>query len=318
MNTLMPIELAPDRPWNTARDAASEDFLVLPTPRGRTDVSLQLGETAAQSDAIWKELPPMQWLYESFQVKPGAEVLAEHSRRSGTAGEPLPVILRQYVGAGEVLMHTTDETWRWRWRSDDRYFARYWGQAVRRLARGRALRGGPSLSTNRTEYDLGQAIVLRARLRSATRESDDDHIMVRLETGGSPTTEVKLARNWRQTGAFETTLRDLPAGEYTARLIVGDSDRPPARAQFAVTAPPDEMARLVVNSSGLAEAARGTGGRYYDVTNWQRLVEELPPPRPIAIEQLPDEPLWSTNWLLTMLCLALGAEWLLRRRSSML
>jgi hypothetical protein len=54
------------------------------------------------------------------------------------------------------------------------------------------------------------------------------------------------------------------------------------------------------------------------VTNWQRLVEELPPPRPIAIEQLPDEPLWSTNWLLTMLCLALGAEWLLRRRSGML
>jgi hypothetical protein len=318
METLLPIEPSADRAAGAPRKLPAEGFIISPTSLGRHDVSLQLGQTADESGAVWKDLPSVSWLYESFRPKPGAEVLAEHAWQSDAAGEPLPVILRHRVGAGDVLMHTTDETWRWRRRSDDRYFARYWGQAVRRLARGRALRGGPSLSTNATEYAVSDPVVLRARLRAFADSSENNSVTVRLDSPSNPSREIQLSRNWRQTDAFETTLRELPAGEYVAQFVVDRLDRPPAPTRFTVSAPPGEMARLVVNSAGLAEAARTTGGRYYDMTNWRRLAAELPPPRPMAVEQLPDRPLWSSNWLLAMLCAALGAEWLLRRRSGLL
>jgi hypothetical protein len=215
-------------------------------------------------------------------------------------------------------MHATDETWRWRWRNDDRYFARYWGQAVRRLARGRLLRGAPALSTSRAEYRLGDPVVLRARLRSAATDVDDDRITAQLEAAGRTTSEASLSRDWRHADAFETTLRDLPVGEYTARLLMQNGAWPPVAARFAVTAPPGEMAQLAVNSAGLAEAARMTGGRFYDPTNWRRLIDELPPPRPIVVEQLPDQPWWNVHALLAVLCAALGAEWFLRRRAGLL
>jgi hypothetical protein len=318
METLLPIELPADRTFRAPRERAAKGFIISPTSLGRHDVSLQLGQTADESYAVWTELPPVLWLYESTYAKPGAEVLADHAWRSDAAGKPLPVILRQRVGAGEVLMHTTDETWRWRRRSDDRYFARYWGQAVRRLARGRALRGGPSLSTNAIDYAVGDPIEMRARIRSTAENGANDSVPIRLDSPGIPSREIQLTRNWRQTDAFETTLRELPAGEYVAQLVIDQLDQPPVRARFAVSAPPGEMARLVVNSAGLAEAARMSGGKYYDMTNWRRLAAELPPPRPMAVEQLPDRPLWNSHWLLAMLCLALGAEWLLRRRLGML
>jgi hypothetical protein len=188
------------------------------------------------------------------------------------------------------------------------------------LARGRSARGGASLSSNRSEYRIGAPVVLRARLRSAAGSAprDADAATVRLEATGQPAREVRLPRNWTQSDSFETTLRDLPAGEYTAQLLLERGQRAPRAARFVVKAPPGEMADLVVNSTGLAEAARTTGGKFYDAATWQRLRDELPPPTPVAVEQLPDTPLWNPHWLLALLCLTLGGEWLLRRREGLL
>ena len=315
MRTLLPIELPRANPLR-AEPASVAGYAIDPTAFGADDASLQLGETPEESAAIWAALPPVLWLLEAPQVKPGVVVLAEHPLRSDASGRPLPAIVRQYVGVGEVLMHLTDETWRWRWRNDDRYFARYWGQAVRRLARGRAIRGAGSLATNRPAYQVGEPVTLRARLGAGMR-LDDASAKVELEATAAATRQLELARKATPAGTFETVLRDLPADSYTARLIAGDG-RAPLAATFTVAAPPGEMARLVVNSIGLAEAARATGGRFYTAQTARRLLTELPPSTPTAVEQLPDEPLWNSHWLLLGLCLTLGGEWLLRRRLGML
>ena len=52
-------------------------------------------------------------------------------------GKSLPVICFQYVGAGKVLFHAVNETWRWRYRVGDEYFARYWIQTIRYLCRSK-------------------------------------------------------------------------------------------------------------------------------------------------------------------------------------
>jgi len=315
MRPLFPIELQSFNSLRTEADSTS-GFAVQPTPLGSRESSLQLGETPEESAAIWRQLPPVMWI-EPAEAKPGVQVLAEGRMSDGAVAEPLPVILRHYVGAGEVLMHATDETWRWRWRSDDRYFARYWGQAVRRLARGGVLRGMGSLATSRSEYQAGEPVVMRARLRPQEPVTDDA-ISVDLEAGSAPTRPVRFSRKGALGDVFEAVLRDLPPDHYTARLITGGASSAMLTAEFAVEAPPGELARLVVNTAGLQEAARSSDGKFYTARTVSRLADELPQAKPTAVEQLPEEPLWNRPWLLAALCVVLGAEWLLRRRSGML
>ena len=53
----------------------------------------------------------------------------------------MPVICFQFVGPGRVLFHAIDSTWRWRLGAGDTYFARYWVQTIRFLARGKLTSG---------------------------------------------------------------------------------------------------------------------------------------------------------------------------------
>jgi len=109
-------------PLGSQRDF-TETFSISPTELGWKTPSLQLGDTRKESHRIWQALPPLSWMLRVENVKPGVQILAETQKMTNGQGKRLPVIMRHYVGAGEVLMHATDETWRWRWRTDDRYFA---------------------------------------------------------------------------------------------------------------------------------------------------------------------------------------------------
>ena len=150
---LMPFEL------NTVRlpdpnAPLTEGYPVQPTDLGAGLPPMQLGDTREESRAIWDRLHPLYWLMEAPELKPGAMVLAEDPNRAAADGHRLPVIVMQYVGAGKVLFHATDETWRWRYRVGDVYFARYWIQMIRYLCRSKLAASGQGavLSTDRREY----------------------------------------------------------------------------------------------------------------------------------------------------------------------
>jgi hypothetical protein len=317
----LPITLPPNQLRSSAA-GAGEAFHIEPTKFGLQEPSLMLGETIEESAAIWKELPPVHWLLKPLEPKLGAQILAiaepvqstERDASSKNSEQSSPAILRHYVGAGEVLMHATDETWRWRWRSDDRYFARYWGQAVRRLARGRAVRGHGSLTSNRSKYAAGELVTLQARLRLSD-QTPRDHLAIELDAANQQTREIQLTRRPALANLFETELRDLPPDHYTARVITGKG---PPTTEFTIEAPPTEMSRLDVNTAGLKELAQQTGGKFYTVQTVGELIDQLPPATPTVVERLPDQPLWNRPWLLAALCLLLGGEWLIRRRHGML
>jgi hypothetical protein len=117
---------------------------------------------------------------------------------------------------------------------------------------------------------------------------------------------------------FEITLRGLAADRYTARLTIG-GERPAALStDFVIQAPPGELTQLAANAEGLREVAKTSGGKYYTAKTASHLLDDLPKANPTLIERLPDKPLWNNPWLLGALCLALGSEWLLRRRVGML
>ena len=147
--------------------ALTEGFVVQPTDIGLASPSMQLGNSPADTQAVWQHLAPLYWLVDLPPLKPGTRVLAEHPTRIGPDGRHLPVICLQYVGAGKVLFHATDETWRWRYRTGDAYFARYWIQTIRSLCRAKLTDAGHPvvLATDRREYAQGESVPLRGAIR---------------------------------------------------------------------------------------------------------------------------------------------------------
>ena len=142
-----------------------QPFQIRPTRLGIGSPQLQLGDNPGDSLRIWQRLAGIYWLLEAPDRKPGTRVLAEHPTRTGNDGSNLPVILLSYAGAGKVIFHASDETYRWRFRVGDVYFARYWIQTLRYLSRSKLLAQNNSaeLSSDRDEYRRGDMVRLRVR-----------------------------------------------------------------------------------------------------------------------------------------------------------
>ncbi|MCH2114972.1 MAG: VWA domain-containing protein [Pirellulales bacterium] len=320
MELLLPIDLQSHNPLRWQADG-KESYRIQPTALGWQDPSLQLGSTRAESESIWRQLPPIMWLLEIDRVKPGVQVLAEFPRRTDPSGQPRPAVLRHYVGAGEVFLHATDETWRWRWQTDDRYFARYWGQVVRRLGRGRLASGrqGVLLTADRPHYLPGETVRLQARFRDPTRApAGDAQVVVQLQTAlGSPR-EVRLERRLNFRGTFAAECPDLGPGDYTALLARPDMGEHGAEARFSIAAPPRELHRVAADHTALRALAELTGGSFCTLDRAEELADKLPQPRSVSLEEQPRQSLWNTHLVMAVFVAILCSEWILRRRHGML
>src|SRR5262249_7229260 len=74
------------------------------------------------------------WCVAAERTAPAASVLAWNPSVQGRYGK-LPLIAHHYAGLGKVLLVGTDSTWLWRQNVGDRFFYKFWGQAVRFVAR---------------------------------------------------------------------------------------------------------------------------------------------------------------------------------------
>jgi hypothetical protein len=255
------------------------------------------------------------------QVKPAARVLAEHPARLAGDGRPLPVFIIQYVGAGKVLFHATDDTWRWRYQVGDVFFARYWIQAVRHLSRAKLLGNDNAveLTADRREYRRGEPVRLRVRfIDEREAPAADDGVVVVLEREGQKNERVKLVRNAANRGIFEGTFSDTMDGKYHAWVAAPTLEGQAAGADFLVVAPPGELERIQMDAAALKQAADETRGRFYRVAEVDRLPRELPPGQQVPIESLPPKPLWNQWWLLPAFLVLVTSEWILRKRKGML
>ena len=100
------------------------------------------------------------------------------------------MIVLQRFGAGQVLFHATDELWRWRRQVENRFYGRYWSQAVRFLSRARLLGGvrGVELTTDRQTYVDGETVRFRSRFvdRQLAPESNEAVTVIVEHHEGTP------------------------------------------------------------------------------------------------------------------------------------
>lgn len=292
-----------------------DGFRLRPTELGLRSASMQLGDDRAGSESIWRSLAPLYWYAEVGELKPAAQVLAEHPAATTAEGRAVPLVVSQYFGGGHVLVHAVDSTYRWRQRVGDVYFARYWVQTLRRLARGRLLRDerGWELTVERGEYERGEPVTVRLRTPEPVDQAD---VLLQPESG--PQERLTLRPSAARPGLLEATLEDLPTGAYRALLADAVTGDGVTSAAFDVVSPPGEFARLEMDVDAMTAAAQQTGGAFLTIDEAGRLLEALPEARPVPIESLPPVELWNRWWMLAGVFGCLICEWVLRKRKSML
>jgi hypothetical protein len=301
-------------------DTIAEGFEIQPTELGLVSPQMQLGDTQADSAKIWHDLPPVYFLVEPGPLKPAARILATHPTRSGLDGKPIPVFIMQYVGAGKVLFHGTDETWRWRFQVGDVYFARYWKQAIRALSRAKLVgsESGAKLTTDRNRFDRGQTVRLQLRfLDERLAPAADDGVRAMLERRDHPRQEITLHRSGTFRGLFEATLTGLADGNYHAWITTPAAAGETA-TDFQILPPPGESNRQELDAAELRGAAAATRGQYYSFATASRLLEDLGPGKRVTVGHLPPVPLWNWWPVLALFLTLLLAEWLLRKRVGLI
>ena len=319
LERLMPIKIGSVR-YPDPDQSITEGFLMQPTELGLAGPAMQLGDTPAETREIWRNLPPLYWLAEVHDLKPAARVLAEHPTRRGHDGRPLPVIVLQYVGAGEVLFHASDETWRWRRRLGDVFFARYWGQTLRYLSRSKLAGAGRSakLTTDRREYTRGETVRLRVRFADPRlAPAEPDGVTVVLEHQGHRTRRIRLRRGGSGREVFEGILSQPQVGSYHAWVAIPAMEGRAPAVDFSVIAPPGEFEHVQTDTHAMRRAAEQTKGQYYTFETAEDLLEDLPPGRQVPIGQVTRDSLWNKWPMLLFFLVLLITEWILRKLGGM-
>jgi hypothetical protein len=321
---LLPFSMANEKRRSPDEGMTRIGFVVQPTDLGLASPSMQLGDTPEETFKIWQSLATLYWLSELPELKPGVRVLAEHPTRLDKDGRHWPVFCLQYVGAGKVLFHATDETWRWRYRTGDAYFARYWMQTIRYLCRANLTDADHpvALTTDRRAYAPGEPIRFRARFADERlAPAEDDGVTMMVESVGRPSRQVTLHRTATGRGLFEHVMEKdserFAPGDYHAWIIAPTLKSRTPSADFVVTSPTGEFAHLRMDAPELRLAAQQTGGRFYMFETADRLLDDLPPGRRVPIESLPPRPLWNRWPVLALFLGLLIAEWILRKRRGM-
>ncbi|MHC4914034.1 MAG: hypothetical protein ACYTGB_00965 [Planctomycetota bacterium] len=272
-------------------------------------------------------LPPFFWYLPVPEAKPATTVLLRHptdKARGEKQKRPLLVVGR--YGAGLTMFVGTDEFWRWRFAQGDRYFYRFYAQAIQYLA---SARGGKTklsiLNSDRPVYSLGEPVKLTAEVKvlKGTKyeplEADSVKVTLQVEKlGEQPPLELKKVPG--SPGTFEGRLMPKGRGKYHAWVKSYDpAKKRGGECDFEVKLPQLEYEDPRMDEESLREVARagGKGGRFLfadEIRGLHELITEPERKNPVVTEH----PLWD-NWrLFALFSLVIIVEWVLRKRVRMM
>jgi hypothetical protein len=314
---LLPVELAGSLGDNQAA-GTEESFQPRLTREGRTSPIFRFGKDEAESTAILQSLPGAYWFVENSGAKPAATVLAEHPAAM-VDGKPVPLLATQFFGAGRTIYQGFTGTWRWRYRVEDLYLARYWVQSVRLLSRSKLLgkNKGVEVTVDRRRYRRGDPVQVAVRMvDESLAQRADGKVAVQIDRADGTVRTLELARRPEGPILFEGVFDNAEDGVYRVRLaspLIEGIDP----TEFTVVPPPGELDRIQMNESELQAVAEQTGGKYTRIESADSLFRQLPMGRKVAIHTDPPIELWNKWPVLVLLVSLLALEWVLRKRKSM-
>lgn len=310
LSEIMPAEMLEEAP-------RTHPFQATLTDAGLRHPVTRLDRDATANAERWTALPGLQGLNPLGELADGAVTLVED-------GQGAPVVAVRSVGKGRTMAVTTDTTWKWAMAGKEgpgvgQDHAAFWRNAVRWMVKD-AEQKQVQVLTNRENYRLGDTIQAQIRVL------DDDYAPregVTIEgTAVTVRGDGEAQTFGGVTDAAGQLAVTLPADqEGTLRILVhvpsipepfGDSE-----ARVSVTDREGELEDPAARPELMAAIARATGGTS---SAGEGPAPEDAPRRPVDALLATDrdvDPLWNRSWLLALLVLPLGAEWVLRRRMGL-
>jgi hypothetical protein len=290
-------------------------FRMAVTGSGAMNPAFTLYGNASKDRQAWSQMPEFFWAAVGSQLKPGATRLADVELPGGK--EKRPVVAEQMVGAGRVLIVGCDETFRWRRNVGDQLFYRFWGQALRYVARRQGSGGHESwLEAQPYSVEPGAPVAVDLyAVDSAGKPLTQDSATVtaRIETGGeaggrvvdtagglAARKEIRLDRIG-DAGHFRGTWTTDQAGLYS--IDYQPSGQPSVSASVQVASSGRELAQPGVDRETLGALADVSGGVLLELPQLGELLNHLA--GETTHEQRPyEDDLWD-NWFTLLLLTAL-------------
>ncbi len=335
LEKLIPVHIDPDFLGSYATTLTTV-FAPRLTPEGRRSrlFRFDVGGSPPKGHESWPEgeeasivrsLPGWYWFARTRGPRPGAEVLLEHPTEQADDG-PMPLVVAGRYGAGKVLFHASDDTWRWRRGTGGLIYDGYWIQVIRALSPAHAADAEHRLviRPSKRRYHFGERVDVQVRITDPELLPGVEE-QVRLtvhDEDGQPVAHVDGKRLSGASPLYEGSF--IPPGPGTFSFSV-DGLTPVEPAFQPVGAAPSirveqaslEFRRPEADHAILERIAAETGG---ELVALDRLTEVFGQVRDRSV-RIPDdvsEPLWDSRLAFILFAMLLTSEWILRKAHGMI
>ncbi|MCY2930227.1 MAG: hypothetical protein NTV86_12170 [Planctomycetota bacterium] len=317
---LLPVDLARNPTNYPARikDKRPAPMPLRLTVHGVDHPVMRLADDLEESKAAWAILPGVYWSHPVTRMKLVARELAVNpaAQTSREAMEPVVAVM---PAGGKVMYMGSDETWRWLFVGEGRYYRRFWHNAMRYLAPQTKARRVVLYTEGEQFYQTDKITVFADVFDKDFKPSGDETFTVEAldtQTGRARPIVLRAIDPKDRPGQFKgtfapdatgtfklTALRNDPLGEKiveTKRVVI----KPPDAEVLRPEADPAEMAKIA-GPNALAAADAGT------------LAERIPPGRVVSPHEQRYS-LWDTYAVLGAIVVLLTVEWIVRKRHNMI
>jgi len=270
------------------------------TDDGRRHTLATLETEVDRNERIWRDLPPHYWVAEVGGLKPAAQVLVQSV--GGRDGVAMPAIVLQPYGLGRVLYVGIDSTWQWRFKVGERYFVRFWSQAVQFLTLSRLLGQNKRLQivSDRDSYEAGQTVSLSIRALDASfqpRRAEDIALTIEDQTGKKQ--EIRGFLEPNREGVYSAVFKIPYEGHF---MVTAQDGGETARLEFDAKRARLELREPEANWAEMAQIADRSGGRVVTLDHLDNLLQLLGKNRARLVDRR-EQAMW--DWWPFLACFAL-------------
>lgn len=316
LEPVLPIQLDERPEWNVNYDQEARPLL---TPEGKLHPMLQLASDADENRSLWEsQLPGFYWYYPITKAKPAATVLAVASNKQ-------PLLITQMYGKGRVFFSAMDSTWRWRkplnndtiTMNPDRYFYRFWGQAIRHVSMNKLLGNSRLcfLRVENTEYYLGDKIRVILTIRDPQVEKNPQEFEVLYAEPDTEAKPKKLTPSESDVNSLETTFLATQLGQHKIWFMDEGKE---VSVSFNVIPSQAEAGDVELNEKDLQKLAQQTQGKYTPIHEMEQMLQTITPKPEVWNEDKSETPYWNNWWWVTIVLAVWTLEWVLRKIARML
>jgi hypothetical protein len=277
LHNLLPVRVT--RGVGGRQPRGTPSFRLELAPEGMLNEATRFYDEPGRNQTAWSNLPRYYWCAAVQRQAPGATVLVYNP--IATSFGKMPLVAHHFAGDGRVMFVGTDETFRWRQNVGERFFGRFWGQAVRFVARREEGSKKSRLEIHPARTTPGEPVEVELFAFGAGGiPLIAEEVKVKM-VGGGVDDSLTLKPDANAKGRYTARFTPTEPGDYVATYMpVGQTK--PLEARMRVSGAAEEMRQPNVDRLGLADLAAASGrsekekGRLVelsDLTNADKLAQ---------------------------------------------